>query len=70
MTNRLSFSTCDLLHDVPTICGVCAAHPPIFRYTFYDGDEKERAEVGIRFTHRAAMGGTELKPTPQSMGCW
>lgn len=44
MTNRLSFSTFDLLHDVPTICGVCATNPPIFRYTFFDGDEKEQAE--------------------------
>jgi hypothetical protein len=43
MTNRIYFSTFDLLHDVPNICGVCASNPPMFRYEFSDGDE-QRAE--------------------------
>jgi len=44
MANRLCFSTFDLLHDVPTMCGVCASNPPIFRYAFHDADDREQAE--------------------------
>jgi hypothetical protein len=44
MTDRVCFSTFDLFHDVPEICGVCASNPPIFRYEFCNGDEKGPAQ--------------------------
>jgi len=44
MNNRVCFSTFDLFHDVPNVCGVCTSNPPIFRYEFCDGDEKQAAE--------------------------
>lgn len=41
--NRVCFTTFDLVHDLPKVCGVCASNPPIFRYAFSD-DEDPRAE--------------------------
>jgi len=44
MNNRVCFHTFDLVHDVPSICGLCNSSSPIFRYEFCEGDENQRAE--------------------------
>jgi len=42
--NRICFSTFNLLHDVPNVCGVCTSKVPIFRFEFLDDGENTRAE--------------------------
>ncbi|HEV2716742.1 MAG TPA: hypothetical protein VGU64_15880 [Terriglobales bacterium] len=44
MNNRLCFATFDPLHDVPSVCSVCASNPPVFRYEFCADEENTHAE--------------------------
>jgi len=57
MTSSLSFSTFEPLREVPELCGLCSANPPVFVYEAHAYVAREEAKDTRGFCcARCAMG--------------
>ena len=50
MRDKASFRTFDpLLHDAPTVCGLCGVNKPVFQFEFHRDDENQECHETTGF---------------------